>query len=136
MMATGRASAQGRRTPRVRMLHSRPATSETPSRASFLVDVPVVDEVPGDEGPGHEGPRDDAPGDDDAPRTEPPPGPSYDVGDEPTDDELDARARAVLEGLPRLEDLLAARVPVTLVADLLSPFGPDSERIAREEQGR
>ena len=130
-MATGRASAQGRRTPRVRMLHSRLVTTETLSRASFLVDVPVVDDVPGDDGP-----RDDVPRDDDAPGAEPPPGPSYDARDEPTDDELDARARAVLEGLPRLEDLLAERVPVALIADLLSPFGPDSERIARGEQGR
>ena len=120
-MATGRASAQGRRTPRVRMFHSRPVTTETLSRASFLVDVPVVDNVP------------EA---DDAPVVEPLPGEAYGAADEPTDVELDARARAVLEGLPRLEDLLAARVPVALVADLLSPFGPDSERIAREEQGR
>ena len=114
-MATGRASAQGRRTPRVRAPHSRPATTETPSRASFLVDVPVVD---------------------DGPAAEPLPGAAIDAVDEPTDVELDARARTVLEGLPRLEDLLAERVPVTLVADLLSPFGPDSERIAREEQDR
>lgn len=126
MMATGRASAQGRRTPRVRTPHSRPATTETPSRASFLVDVPVVDDVPGA----------DVPEADDVPVVEPLPGGAFGAADEPTDDELDARARTVLEGLPRLEDLLAERMPLTLAADLLSPFGPDSERIAREEQGR
>ena len=114
MMATGRASAPGRRTPRVRTPHSWPATVETPSRASFLLDVAVVD---------------------DGSAAEPAPGAPAGA-DEPTDDELDARARTVLEGLSRLEDLLAERVPATLAADLLSPFGPDSERIAREEQDR
>lgn len=55
---------------------------------------------------------------------------------EPTDDELDARSREILAGLPALEDLLAERVPLALVADLASPFGPDSERLAREERDR
>lgn len=114
-MATGRTSAQGRRTPRARSPHGWPVASETLVRPAFLVEVPVVDEGP-DAG--------SAPGDDVA------------TAQEPSDDELDARARAVLEGLPRLEDLLAERVPLTLAADLLSPFGPDSERIAREEQDR
>ncbi|MGP7960623.1 hypothetical protein ACTVCO_07395 [Sanguibacter sp. A247] len=53
---------------------------------------------------------------------------------EPTDDELDARARVVLGSMPALDELLAERVPLTLIVDLVSPFGPDSERIARDER--
>lgn len=56
--------------------------------------------------------------------------------DEPTDAELDARAREILEGLPSIDDLLRERVPLALAVDLISPFGPDSARIAREEKGR
>lgn len=53
---------------------------------------------------------------------------------EPTDAELDARSRRILADLPPLEEALERGVPLTLLADLLSPYGPDSERIAREER--
>lgn len=32
-------------------------------------------------------------------------------------------------------ELLRRGVPLTLLADLLSPFGPDSDRIVEEERG-
>ncbi|QIK83080.1 hypothetical protein [Sanguibacter sp. HDW7] len=103
-MATGRASAQDRRTGRTRTRHGRAAAPEQQGRVTFPQEAPVVDAPVG-------------------------------TPDEPTDDELDARSREILEGLPALEDLLAERMPLALVADLLSPFGPDSQRISREEKG-
>ena len=137
-MTTGRASARGTRAARARTRHGHASAPEVGARTVFPVAAPVVD-VPLVASPADAAGAAGPVASDDVPAIAPAADAPADAGGssrEPTDDELDARARALLAGMTPLEDLVAERVPLSLVVDLVSPFGPDSERIAREERGR
>jgi len=130
MMTTGRSSAHGARAGRSRA-HPRHASAPGVAgvRATFPVDAPVVERDPGAAGPGVAGAGPAGPA---------AAGPGVAARDDATasDDALDVRAHELLADRPALEDLVAERLPLALVVDLLSPFGPDSERLAREERDR
>lgn len=133
-MAIGRASAQGRTTARVRKPHGRyvsPELASSPSDPVRSGPVPAVAQPPVPEAAHRPAPDVMQASEPDLVRAS-----AHDDAQptEPTDDELDARARVVLASMPPLGQLVEDRVPLTLIADLLSPFGPSSERIAREER--